>query len=61
MATNSEKLQKLIEKREQAMAGGGAAAVEKHHIVGVVRDQQHGREGQEDPVGGMHHQAQLVP
>ena len=34
MATNSEKLQKLIEKREQAMAGGGAAAVEKHHAKG---------------------------
>ena len=35
MATNNEKLQKLIEKREQALAGGGAAAVEKHHAKGA--------------------------
>ncbi|MBR4546477.1 MAG: methylmalonyl-CoA carboxyltransferase, partial [Paludibacteraceae bacterium] len=34
MDTNQDKLQKLIEKREQAMAGGGAAAVEKHHAKG---------------------------
>ena len=37
------------------------AAVEKHHVIGVVRDQQHGGESQEDPVGGMDHQFQLVP
>ena len=36
MDTNQDKLQKLIEKREQAMAGGGAAAVEKHHAKGII-------------------------
>ena len=31
---DTEKLQKLVENREKAMAGGGEAAVEKHHAKG---------------------------
>ena len=31
---DSAKLNKLIENREKAMAGGGEAAVEKHHAKG---------------------------
>ena len=31
---DSEKLNKLIDNREKAMAGGGEAAVAKHHAKG---------------------------
>ena len=31
---DSQKLQKLIDSRTKAMAGGGEAAVEKHHAKG---------------------------
>ena len=30
----NSKLQKLVDKRAQAMAGGGEAAIEKHHAKG---------------------------
>ena len=34
------KLDKLVANREKAMAGGGEAAVEKHHAKGTISDEK---------------------